>query len=525
MSLSELTIRKVIEQITNGQIRIPAFQRGFVWDAERVAYLMDSIYKGYPFGALLLWRTREPLKVERNLGPYVLPPPQKDYPIDYVLDGQQRITSIFGVFQSDLPKAKPDEWTNIYFDLQAEDRFQDSQFVALKPEDADKARYFPLGVLFNSVEYRRATEELDPGLIERIDKLQDVFKEARLPIQTLETDERAKVAIVFERVNRLGVELDVFQLLSAWTWSEDFDLQSQFSQLADELSAFGFKNVGDDSTLLLRCCAAVVAEKATPEALVNLNGGDVRAKFTHVKNGIKGAIDFLRREFKVERLDNLPFATLLVPLSAFFAIDGERHVNLTADQLDTLKKWVWRTCFQRRYSSGVARMLQDDIIEILKLKRSEPNNLIGTLHPVTSDFFLNHYFRISSVDSKTFILLLASNSPKSWVSGAAIDLADVMRKSNRLEYHHIYPQAYLKTQGVSIENINCLANICMLAREDNQRLGGDAPSVYQTKMPANKTPILDSAYCDSALLFADVFDPFKTDRATKLADVANALQG
>ncbi|ARO88034.1 DUF262 domain-containing protein [Nitrosospira lacus] len=83
-------------------MRIPAFQRGFVWEPDRVAYLMDGIYKGFPFGSLLFWRTKEELKTERDLGPFKLPPPVEDYPVDYVLHGQQRITSIFGVFQTEL---------------------------------------------------------------------------------------------------------------------------------------------------------------------------------------------------------------------------------------------------------------------------------------------------------------------------------------------------------------------------------------------------------------------------------------
>jgi uncharacterized protein with ParB-like and HNH nuclease domain len=65
-----LTIRKILEAVTAGSIRVPAFQRGFVWDAEKVAYLMDSIYKSYPFGALILWRTKHQLSVERQLGPF-----------------------------------------------------------------------------------------------------------------------------------------------------------------------------------------------------------------------------------------------------------------------------------------------------------------------------------------------------------------------------------------------------------------------------------------------------------------------
>ena len=97
-----LFIPELVRKIIAGQLRIPSFQRGFVWDADRVAHLMDSIYKGYPFGSLLFWRTKIPLNSERKLGPFQLPAKDPDFPTDYVLDGQQRATSIFGVFQSEL---------------------------------------------------------------------------------------------------------------------------------------------------------------------------------------------------------------------------------------------------------------------------------------------------------------------------------------------------------------------------------------------------------------------------------------
>jgi uncharacterized protein with ParB-like and HNH nuclease domain len=96
------SIRKLLDSINTGAIRIPTFQRGFVWNSDRVAYLMDSIYKNYPFGSLLFWRTKTQLPFERRLGHFELPQPIEDYPIDYVLDGQQRLTAIFTVFQTEL---------------------------------------------------------------------------------------------------------------------------------------------------------------------------------------------------------------------------------------------------------------------------------------------------------------------------------------------------------------------------------------------------------------------------------------
>jgi len=162
--------------------------------------------------------------------------------------------------------------------------------------------------------------------------MQARFKEARIPYQLLSTEDRAKVAIVFERVSRMGVPLDTLQLLTAWTWSEDFDLQHAFDELREELEPFGFAEIGEDSNLLLRCCAAVLAGNAAPNTLVNLRGSDVRARFREIANGVKGAIDFLRTNLKVQTIGNLPFATILVPLSVFFAKPGEEFVQVNDRQ-------------------------------------------------------------------------------------------------------------------------------------------------------------------------------------------------
>jgi hypothetical protein len=119
----------------------------------------------------------------------------------------------------------------------AEQTAQDSQFVALPPEEVQRNQHFPLNTLFDTTAYRAATEGLDADTIKRIDEMQAVFKETKIPAQITKTDDKATVAIIFERVNRQGVELDTLQLLSAWTWSEEFQLADQFEELADELGA------------------------------------------------------------------------------------------------------------------------------------------------------------------------------------------------------------------------------------------------------------------------------------------------
>jgi len=91
---------------------------------------------------------------------------------------------------------------------------QDSSFFALTEDEADPERFFPVRVLFDSAEYRKATESVDPEFIPHIDDLQSKIKEALIPIELLRTDDRAKVAIVFERINHQGVPLDTLRSCS-----------------------------------------------------------------------------------------------------------------------------------------------------------------------------------------------------------------------------------------------------------------------------------------------------------------------
>jgi hypothetical protein len=521
VEMPDFTIRQMIDSVTKGQIRIPAFQRGFVWDADQVAYFMDSLYKGYPFGSFLFWRTRERLKVERKLGPFSLPNCDPDYPIDYVLDGQQRITSIFGVFQTELQLGEPEDWINVYFDYRADPNAQVSQFAVVNPEEADTDRYFPLRCLFDTTQYRRATRDMEEDIAKRIDELQARFKEIQLPVQTFSTEDRAAVAIVFERVNRKGVELDTLQLLSAWTWSDSFDLHQKFEDLATELEKFGFADVGKDKDLLLRCCAAVLSQDASPDKLVRLDGSTVRARWQEVVNGIKGSVDFLRQEFSIQSLNNLPYDVLLVPLSVFFSTAGTSYAKYNDVQRRTLCKWFWRSCFTKRYSSQTIRNLKNDIEQALRLKNGAKSDLAGTASKVSPDFFTGSTFRADSVNTRATILLLAKQGPLSFISGSPVSLSDVLRESNRSEFHHLFPRAFLAGKTLAF-NANCLANFCFLSKSDNIQLGGVAPSEYKKKMSGNQSDILQRALCPPEL-FQDDFDSFIPKRAELLANAATKL--
>ncbi|GET42635.1 DUF262 domain-containing protein [Microseira wollei] len=524
MEYQPYSIRQLLESVSSGGIRIPAFQRGFVWEMDKVAYLMDSIYKRYPFGSLLFWRTKSKLAIEKKLGQFQLPEPREDYPIDYVLDGQQRLTSIFSVFQTELKPTGNGAWLKIYFALEADENAQESQFIALQDTQVIYQRHFPLNVLFESVRYREATDKFNDEQIKRLDKLQEKFKEVSIPVQILKTDNRATVAIVFERINRLGVALDTLQLLSAWTWNEEFDLLQRFTELKDDLEEFGFSEVGEDSDLILRCAAAILKEEPTPDKLLELNGEQVRAAFPKVRNGILGAIDFLRKQLKIASLKNLPYSALIVPLAVFFAEPDGREVSYDSKVNDRLKKWFWRSCFTGRYSSQTRKTTIDDIKEVFKLKNGEISLLGEFSCDVNEDFFISNQFSSRNANTKTYILLLANNNPKSFVSGALIDIDKVLQNYNKTQFHHVYPKAYLKDKGWDEASINCLANFCFLSGSENKKIGRKKPSEYIDLMPKGSLldEILRNAFCPQDT-FNDNFQNFLSQRSKMLAAFAKKL--
>jgi hypothetical protein len=174
-----LTIRKIIERVISGEIRIPAFQRDWVWTPQQVSFLLDSIYKNFPIGTVFLWKTNTRLDSEKELGNFTIPEPRKEHPVYYVLDGQQRITSLFSVFQTELTPSNNYEWLDIYFDFDASDDIQESKFVALASTDVVINKHFPMSAMFDASRFYEEVSKLDQEKRKIILKVQQIFQECQ----------------------------------------------------------------------------------------------------------------------------------------------------------------------------------------------------------------------------------------------------------------------------------------------------------------------------------------------------------
>jgi hypothetical protein len=521
--LSSYSISKLIENVLDGIIRIPAFQRGFVWKSESVAFLMDSLFRDYPVGNLLLWQTQEKLAKERDLGEFELPEPKKEWPIQYVLDGQQRITSVFSVFQTQLTPSVKSDWLDIYADLDADLSDRENLFLALPASKIEPGRHFALSLIFNGAESHKAILGLPAERQEKAIKIINRFKEVQLPYELIDLENKEDIAIVFERVNRAGVRLDTFQLLSAWTWSTEFDLRDALEELQEEIDPYGFGSLADDVNLFMKCCAAVVEGDAQIGTVVRLNGPKVRDSYQRIRNGITGAIDFLRRELLVVNIAVLPYPAMIVPLAYFFADDGTTAYHPNAAQVAELKRWFWRSCFSRRYSSGVGRAHAADIQAMGKLRSDPAKSIALEYHYLEPEFFLNNVFSVGSVNTKIFVIMLAQLHPISLLNGAKVNLDEVLQQLNRKEFHHIFPKNHLEKKGVEKDSINCLANFCFLSSGDNKKISNKDPSDYKKDIPAEKI----AEICEKNALWPEAFDlqyeNFIATRSSILTDISMTL--
>ncbi|MBT3070751.1 DUF262 domain-containing protein [Rhodomicrobium sp. Az07] len=518
-----LPIRKLIERVQSGTIRVPKFQRGFVWGPDRVAFLMDSIYRGYPIGSLLLWRSHEKLTSERDLGPFTLPVPEKDWPVDYVLDGQQRLTSLFGVFQTAIkPNSETNDF-NICFNMAADKNSPDDLFVC-NNGNYDIRSLFSLRLLFDTPEYAKATRNLDDESLCRIAELQRRFQEASIPATLIEFKDREQIAMIFERINRAGVPLDTFQLLTAWTWSNEFYLTEKIRNLGYEVDPYGYAAIGEQQDLLMKCCSAVVTGDASARSVLNLKGPTVRQEFEKIKRGILGAIEFLRNQLCVHSLEVMPYPAMLVPLTRFFATDGSSGFSPTSAQTAQLKRWFWKSCFSRRYSSGVGKAHSHDISAMDTLRRNGNAEVWKINASVTPNFFFENNFIVTSVNTKIFILLLVNQKPKSFISGCNINLDDVLLRCNRNEFHHIFPKGYLKKFGDQ-DNVNLLVNFCFLSAADNQKIKDKSPSEYVSMVSSDHRDGIFKQSCLPVGWHSLTYSEFRKERSILLAERAKQLMG
>ncbi|MGQ3117129.1 MAG: DUF262 domain-containing protein [Hydrogenophaga sp.] len=276
-----IDLPKLLADVASGHIQVPRFQRPFVWEDERRVELLRSLRAGIPIGSLLVWRTSQSrLPSFDAIAGVKIPRPEKGQTISYLLDGHQRLTTLFAAFQTpgaasqDEVETRPEDETpaSIFFDLEQDD------FVVGNPTNAWYC--LPLHLFLDAVAIRqhfRLRERAGDVVDTEIDRLQQIaegvlyaMQWCRIPVIPLSTDDVELATRTFHRVNSQGVPMTEFHMVAALTWDDGFDLRGIFERQWDkqELPA-GWEPATEQQTLnVLKGLLGMDVVRSTGDLLV-----------------------------------------------------------------------------------------------------------------------------------------------------------------------------------------------------------------------------------------------------------------
>ena len=525
-TLSEITptapkIDRIMNRIEEGDIKIPAFQRGFVWNQEQVLALLDSIYRDYPIGSILLWQTSERLKSTRNIGGFLIPEREPEYPVNYVLDGQQRLATIYAIFCKDRGRdpqnarydIDPDIF-EIYFDLDDDKFVPDGDLI-------DGHANLKMTSLLDADKFFDDVNKLNKKYRKKARDLQSKFMNYEIPVVTTTKRKKEEVGTIFERINNTGTRLTTLDLMVAWTWGEDFHLREELDNIKETLELKGFGETPDK--IVLQCLAGILEKTTKTKDIIELKPETVRNSIDKLKSSLEKSIDFLSTELNVISRDFLPHSHQIVPLTFFFS-----RVNTPdQEQSKTLKQWFWKTSFSKRYSGSTDMKMNDDITFFEKVVNGDYSDIKKYSYSVDKSSLINQRFSISSPFARAFLLLLAQNNPLNLINGNKIDLGTALSKYNSKEFHHIFPRTFLKNKGVETEKINSLCNFSFIPADSNKTISGKSPSDYIFNViPSNAYPkILGSNLMPlrKEIYQKNQYDIFLQERATSILQYLDSI--
>lgn len=305
----------LIHKIENGTIKIPKFQRDFVWSIEKTAKLLDSILKGYPIGTFILWRTAERINDIKNVGNLEIPDTPVGDKVEYVLDGQQRITSLFAAYLGaeiqKIGEKKITNYRNIVVNLNSSTEGNDEQIITAEPTGN---KHLPLyDVLnFSFSKGKELSDRFTESELEVIDAYSTAFKTYEFSTVVLRKEDIDSAIEVFTRINTGGQTLTLFEIMSAKTYDEKqkFDMQVKWDSLIKELKDIKYEGIS--STIILSMLSLVLSrtKECKRKTILSLDKQDIIKNWDAVISALKDSIDYFRTTYRIPVSQLLPYDSL-----------------------------------------------------------------------------------------------------------------------------------------------------------------------------------------------------------------------
>lgn len=344
----------IFRRIRSGEYRVPPFQRDFVWEEKQILELLESVYRGFPIGSILLWRVDKPVFKSVKESAIGFPSTDERYPASFVLDGVQRLSSLYGIFNRD--EVDTDKRFDVYFDLEAE--------IFLNGRDKGRVNHaIPLSTIFHPrafLDQQRHLASLSNSdfLLERAISLLAVFQEYMVPVVSIAERSPTEVVSIFQRINSTGVRLGVVDFMRALTWSDEFDLTTELDRLRSTFEERGF--TFDDETLL-KALGTILDLRPLPDVLLHLRGVSSRSLHNAIRKLEKNLTQvsrFVASELGMANADALPYEAQWLLLVRLVHED----VDLFSRRIELIQ-WITTSSFfealKGRPDHALARMIDD----------------------------------------------------------------------------------------------------------------------------------------------------------------------
>lgn len=506
----EQTIGALIEQVTAGEIRLPELQREYVWKPTQVAKLVDSLYRGFPSGSLLFWEAAEaPVVREMSVGGVTAEPVR---PPLYLLDGQQRLTSLHRVF-SDHPQAQ------IVFHVEKE-RFQNQSAATRQDPKWVKVAALldpatSMWRLFNQL--LEAGCELPEAEIERRITRVRGLRERSFHVEVLKEFPYEQVAEIFVRVNSAGRRLNTLDLATATLSSRWPGVLGKLQSEADHWRRQGWGDI--DVNFLSRAFAGAVLGGGlsvwSHGRLAGATDGQLEEGWATVRRGLAALVPLVKSDLGLVRSDVLPSMVVLIPLVVLLGERGEERLDEQTTK--AIVYWLLVATVTARYSGSTDTRLSQDIRAARQPEplRSLLNGLgvFQTYPRVTAESLAGR----TKESAHFFLSLLAIHraGARDWWNGS-----DLLAGSSRVEHHQIHPAASLPEDHRKAAND--LANLVFVSAAAGRMIGSRSPRDYfadlgKEDLEAHLVPV------DDELRDPEAFGDFLSARRRLLARSMTSL--
>ena len=580
-------LSNLLNQVEKGDIQLPDFQRGWVWDDDRIKGLLISICRGFPIGAVMTLSAGGEIRLKarpiEGVDQEAAEPPST-----YLLDGQQRLTSLYQALRYPGPVDTHDyrnkrikRWYYIDMKAATESDIDPERIVISVPEDKRITRDFgreellnlstrereyeehmipteemmaPLQWIMGYLNYwkEEETPDCDPQEIcnDFTDTVVPQFSKYQLPVISLskETPKEA-VCAVFEKVNTGGVTLNVFELATASfaADAEHFSLRDDWEKRKERLyNSLGGVLQGVDGNQFLQAVAllktqedrktAISQGKTGPQApaigcrrrdILSLNLDDYLNWADKVEQGFLDAAGFLISQF-VFGQRNVPYGTQLVPLAVLYVELDKELDPFNAKR--KLEQWYWSGVFGEAYGGTVETQFALDLEEVARWIRGGSTPRLVVEASFTPERLLTLRTR-NSAAYKGLYALQMKNGAVDWRTNLPLSFMTFANRS--IDIHHIYPQAWCEqdaTPPVPSRLYNSVINKTPIDAVTNRIIGRKAPSNYLTSLQKDISPIsmddvLLSHWIDPALLRVDDFAQSFVNRGEKMLALIGQAMG